>query len=893
MIDILFEKYNTSADGLATTDVQARLKEYGSNVLVERKKTPILLQFLGEFKDLMVIILIFAAAIAAAWGELTDATVILCIVVANAIIGFIQKYKAERAVEALKKMLHPKARVVRGGEEMMISAANVVPGDILVLNEGDKVAADALLIEENELFANESVLTGESVPVEKNVFETFEDQSSLLCMGTEITRGTGRAVVVATGMETRFGKIAELTSTTKKDLTPLQKELNTIGKYIGAVTVVISAVLIVIGTFFQKLPFVHSFLFATSVAVAAVPEGLPVTITIALAMGVQRLAKKNAIVKQLASVETLGSTTVICSDKTGTLTKNEMTVQEVVIGSERLAVTGVGYEPDGRIQQSKNTEMLARLVEIAAVCNNATLHQADGRYSVLGDPTEGALLTLAIKAGMPLENLKRRFTKLGEIPFDSNRKRMSVIVKDTQTGKVFAFVKGAPDSILSVSEISATDKRNLLSQNDEMARRALRVIAMAWKELPSDESNFGKSGKKYDITLIESELTTLGLVGIIDPPREDVKEAVKLTQKAGIKVYIVTGDYGLTASAIAHELGIVGTGEVKIITGDDMNILDESALRELLKDTKREIIFARVNPEHKLKIVSALKENGHVVAVTGDGVNDAPALKRADIGIAMGISGTDVSKEAANMVLTDDSFSTIVRAIEEGRVIYENLKKFLAYIFSSNIGELVTVFTGLALGLPAPLTAILILMVNVGTDVLPALALGVDPPEHDIMEQPPRKPTDRIMNKRFVARYVFLGTYIGIVVVAGYFWELYNLGWTWGDVIERNGSLFAAASSFAFVLLIMIQMANTFNARSDHHSIFTIGFFSNTKLLMAIALSVGASVAFVEFPFFQRWLHTTHLELSSWIMISATSLSVIFVEEIRKVIARRYAVSQS
>ena len=917
----LFAHFQTKENGLTKAEVQKRLRKYGYNEIKAKGKTPLWIQFFAEFKDLMVIILLAAVIISFWVGEHRDAAVILFIVLLNAIIGFIQKFKAEKALEALQKMVSPQAKVIREGQIVEIEAREIVPGDILIIEEGDKIPADARLFEENEVEVEEAALTGESVPVAKQASPIQKDElhldehQNIVFMGTTVAHGTGKAVVIHTGMDTEFGKIAHLTTSTKKDKSPLEKELFKVGIFVGKVTIIISALLFLVGFFGQGKEFSETFLFAVAVAVAAVPEGLPATITIALALGVQRLAKKNAIVKQLSSVETLGSTTVICSDKTGTLTKNEMTVQELWTRKQLFTVSGSGYKPEGRLRVHNTNiristnekhppgydlELLSKqhppifdtidlACRVTTLCNNASLNEEKGKWKMIGDPTEGALLTMSAKAGFDLTKLNKNFKRLHEFPFDSKRKMMTTINKAKNGPKITAYTKGAPDSVIDncesilingkLQKLTQKDRVAILKQNDQMAGKALRVLALAYRELPSILK------EKYSKEGVEKNLTFIGLVGMIDPPREGVKEAVAETHAAGIKTYIVTGDNGLTAEAIARQIGLVKGKKVRIVTGTELNSMDE---KKLLQEFKKhpEIIFSRVSPEHKLKIVTAVKHRGEIVAVTGDGVNDAPALKRADIGIAMGIAGTDVSREAANMILADDSFSTIVTAIKEGRTIYENLKKFIFYIFSCNIGELVTVFAAILIGLPYPLTAILILAVDLGTDVLPALALGVDPPEPGIMQKPPRNPREHILKKSFIIHFVSLGTFIGAVVTGAFIWQLTQNGWVWGEALADDHWIYLKASTFAFALLVLIQMVNAFNSRSNVSSIFKIGVFSNRKLLAAIMISILTVLLFVEVPWIADYLHTTHLTAREWGLIALASLSVLVFEEVRKLIFR-------
>lgn len=938
----LLKEHNTSIDGLPNSEVKIKREQFGLNELKVKKKKPLIVMFLEEFKDLLVIILIAAGIFSIAAGATTDAIVILFVVFLNATIGFIQKYRAEKAIEALKKLVSPQARVIRNGKEQIIDAKLLVPGDILVLEEGASVTADAVLIETNELQAQESALTGESVPVHKIVKEyeeketTAVDKENMVFMGTTITHGSGKAIVLSIGMQTQMGRIAELTTETKQDKTPLEKELFHIGVFVGQISIVISAILLAVGIFIQGKEFIETLLFATSVAVAAVPEGLPATITIALAIGVQRLAKKNAIVKQLSAAETLGSTTVICSDKTGTLTKNEMTVKEVFFDGYEASVRGVGYSPFGTIhierhQQScinigrekigysdyernrkdlvsmekKHPDIYASIRQLsiaATMCNNASLAHKKNHWKIIGDPTEGALLTLVEKFGFSVESLKKEFEEVFEITFDSARKKMTTIVK-APDGKYYAYTKGAPVEILDSCKkylsngravpLDDGTKEKYLDKNVYMAKKALRGLGFAYRELTKAELEKFEKTETFEKDEIEKDMIFLGLTGMIDPPRPEVKESVQLAKEANIRIYIVTGDHGLTAEAIAQQLTIITPErEHKIITGIELNQLTDKDIKKDIKNKKLDIIFARVSPEHKLRIVTLCKQLHHVVAVTGDGVNDAPALKRADIGIAMGIAGTDVSKEASNMVLADDSFSSIISAIKEGRTIYDNLKKFVFYMFSCNIGELITVFMAIILALPSPLTAILILAVNLGTDVLPAVSLGVDPAEPGIMQEKPRDPHEKIMNKGFIARFVYIGTVIGIIVMVVYIWTLLRYGWTWGEQLSTDNFIHLKGSTVAFALLVVVQMAQAFNARSDHHSIFQLGFFSNKLLLAAITSSVFLVLAMVEIPFLQKYLHTVHLDFYDWGLIVGSSLIVLLMEEIRKIFVRKKLAAQ-
>ena len=907
--NLLFAEFETRESGLTYEEAKNRIKKYGLNELAPPKKRPFILQFLDEFKDLMVIILIIAAVISIFVGENIDGAIITFILILNAIIGFMQKYKAEKAVEALKRMLSPMARVIRNNKEELIENKYLVPGDIIILNEGDSIGADGIIFYSNEFQTQEAILTGESMPVDKSAEIGDGSQRNLsptnkILMGTIVAHGSAKAVVTATGMNTKFGNIARLTSETKKEKSPLEKEIASIGAFVGKIALVIMAILLIINILIKNQPFIHTLIFAVSVAVAAVPEGLPAVITISLALGVQRLAKKNAIMKQLSSVETLGSTTVILSDKTGTLTKNEMTAKEVFFDKYDLFIDGSGYEPKGNVnirmpdktvipvgeengvyktmsdvKERQITCGIKQMAAISAICNNAKLKYQDHKWNILGDPTEGALLTLTKKFGFDLDEIEKMHIKIHEITFDGFRKRMSVITKNHSNNKIFVYTKGAPDGIIQICNrvyanereilLDEETKKQILRKNEEMAKQTLRVIAVAYKEIK-------EIPEKYNKDEIEKDLIFVGLIGIIDPPREEVEESIALAKASGVKLYIVTGDHGLTAGAIAETIGLVEKNKYKILTGENLKNLSDENLKKRLENKKEDIIFARVSPEDKLRIATLLKELKEVVAVTGDGVNDAPTLKKADIGISMG-SGTDVSKEAANMVLADDSISTIIRAIEEGRTIYSNIKKFLIYIISSNIGELVVIFTAIIFAIPQPLTAVLILIINLGTDVFPALALGLEPTEKGIMKMAPRKHFDRILNTKYIIRCFYLGFIIGGLSLTGYFGMLYKYGWNSG----------AKAVTMTFAIMILTQIVHSYNARSEKISIFKIGFFGNKYITAAAISSILLTVAIVEIPLMQKYIGTTSLTLTEWSIAAILSFGILIAEEIRKFITSR------
>jgi len=888
-------------DGLTTKEVEFRLKKFGKNKLAVKKKVTVWHRFAEQFKELMIIILIIAAIIAFLLGETIDASIILFIVVLNAIIGVFQEYKAEKAIEALKKMMTPHALVIRNGKEQRISAEELVPGDILILEEGSKVPADARIIEAAMLKVDEAVLTGESIPRAKNeaVIGSREvalgDRHNMVFMGTTITSGRAKAVVTATGIHTEFGRIAGLTAGIKEEKSPLQKELVRVGKFIAKAALIICAAVFLLGLLSGNNLF-DMFLFAVSLGVAAVPEGLPATMTIALALGVQRMAKRKAIIRKLSSVETLGSTTVICTDKTGTLTKNEMTVKRIWVNNKMISVEGEGYEPRGGFLYKDNyysdydkDESFKKILRIGLLCNNAVLQkEGKDKWVIVGDPTEGALVVSAVKAGFNQEQERAAYKRIYEIPFSSDTKRMITIhkYKDKHKSKnkdkggyegkeeVIAFMKGATKVVLEkcsyievngkVRELSEKEKEDIKVISREMAERALRVLGFAYKRLGGSEQH------DYDYSKIkEQDFVFIGLQGMIDPPRPEVKEAVTKCKEAGIKIFVVTGDHGLTARAIAKEVGLA-TEKTRIIKGVELDKMNDQALSFALRE---EVIFARVSAEHKMRIVSLLMKQGEIVAVTGDGVNDAPALKKADIGVAMGITGTDVSKEASEMVLTDDSFSTIVNAIEEGRSIYSNITKFIRYMFSTNLGEIIAILLAM-LVIPKHfiVTAVQILWINLGTDVLPALALGVEPPEKGIMSRPPRNPKQRIISSKRFVHWLITGIIIGGGTLLMFMMNI-------DDPVK--------ARTMAFTVLVFFQLANVFNCRHETKSIFKLRPLSNKYVIYAVLVSIILQVMVIQVPFLQGIFKTTALSLKEWGGVVLLSLSIIVFDELRKVFARK------
>ena len=913
-----FEKvlaaFGTDASrGLTENEARSRLAQHGRNELAAEAPIPAWKKFLAQFQDVLVVLLLVAAAISAAlWIYEREAALpyeaiaIFAVVLLNAVIGYVQESRAESAVAALRQMAAARAHVIRDGRQQEITSAEIVPGDILLIEEGSTIPADARVIESTALQVAEAALTGESVPVSKEVAAVsgevaLGDRPNMIFSGTAATYGRGRAVVVATGMRTEMGRIAGLLQSALPETTPLQKELDRVGKMLGLVVVAIAGVMIATILILEDVSGVAALfdvlILGVALAVAAVPEGLPAVVTAVLAIGVQRMARRNAIVRRLRAVETLGSADVIASDKTGTLTRNEMTVRAVVTASGHVTLSGTGYAPVGDITREGGGSVdgplrmeLERALAVADLANNAQLHERDGTWSVHGDPTEGALLVAARKAGLSDETLEARFHRVGEVPFSSERKLMSTVHTDAERSEhLRVFTKGAPDVLLGrcSHELAGAEARSLsdarraeiLAKNDELAHEALRTLGIAYRTLPAGAPDSTTVDER-----VEHDLVFAGLIGIIDPPREEAKEAVDRAKRAGIRSIMITGDHPITASVIAAELGIAG--DARTLTGAELERTADDALSQTIRDVS---VFARVNPEHKLRIVKALQSQGSVVAMTGDGVNDAPALKTADIGIAMGLTGTDVSKQAADMVLADDNFASIVAAVEEGRAIFSNIRKFLRYLLSSNIGEVMTMFFGVILasvigleaegeGLVLPLLATQLLWINLVTDGAPALALGVDPMEPGLMEAPPRDKREGV-----ITRQMWLGIgFVGLVMAAGTLLVLdASLP---GGLIEGSGNL-RHAQTMAFTTLMMFQLFNVFNARSDTATAFT-GLFANTWLWGAVGLSLALHVAVIYTPFLQQAFSTSSLTPGDWVRCAAAASSVLWLRELSKAVTR-------
>ena len=877
------EQLSSTPSGLTGLEAAARLSEYGPNELKVVGRATALAILFEQFKNIFVIILLAATAISALLDHGLEALAIAVIVLFAVLLGFIQEYRAERALEALREMAAPTATVLRAGAEIEIPAHDLVPGDLILLRAGDKIPADARLLEAVNLQVEEAALTGESVPTEKHIASLtgadlpVGDRKNMVYSGTVVTYGRGRGLVVATGMQTEFGKITGLLQEVETGQTPLQENLDRVGKILAKAAFVIVLVIVLMGIL-RGQPVLEMFIFGIALAVAVVPEALPAVVTISLAIGIQRMVKRNALVRRLPTVETLGSTSVICSDKTGTLTKDEMTVRKIYVAGKMVDVTGSGYEPDGEFHLDGSNghsasaysgeampDPLVHLLRSAVLVSDARLVHDGGRWDIKGDPTEGALVVAAAKAGLLKEELDRQYPRLAEVPFTSETKRMTTLQMMPQGN--LAHSKGAPEIILDACAsylaedgewpLDLAAREHILAVAREMASQALRVLAVAYR--PAE-----------DISQAEQRMTFLGLLGMIDPPRPEARAAIQTCAQAGIRPVMITGDHPLTAQAVARELGLLKNGG-RVVTGPELEAMSDA---DLARQVEHIDVYARVSPAHKLRVVTALQEKGQVVAMTGDGVNDAPALKKADIGIAMGITGTDVSKEAASMTLTDDNFSSIVAAVEEGRAIFGNIKKYLMYLLSSNIGEIGLMAGAAFLGLPLPLTAVQILFVNLATDGLPALALAVDPPEPDLMQRRPRNPRQGIFTRPVVSLMLVGGIWSTVANLSLFTWAL------------NSGRSLAEAMTMTFVSLVLIQFFKAYNYRSDRQSILKQP-FGNHWLNLAIVFDLLLLLVVVYLPFLQDPFQTFSLRLVDWAIIIGISLTVSPVIELAKWMLRR------
>ncbi|MBL7055146.1 cation-translocating P-type ATPase [Candidatus Woesearchaeota archaeon] len=861
----------SSENGLTKNEAKKRLEEFGYNELQKEKKLTAITIFLSQFKNALILLLIFAGFLSLFLGEKIESIAIFGIVLLNAILGFIQEYKAEKAIEALEKISAPTAKVLRDGKEQKIPAREVVPGDILLLEAGDIVPADSRLIELSSLKIDEASLTGESFP-SKKVIEPFKlgisvaDQENMAFMGTAVTYGKGKSVVTGIGMKTEFGKIATSLQTTKEVQTPLQIKFTRLAKQIGIVAVVLIIIVLVSGTLQGTLTFGKMLLFALALTVSTIPNSLPIIVTVGLSMGTKRLAKKNMLIKKLPAAESLGAATIICSDKTGTITKNQMTITEIFYDNQIIKVSGAGYEPKGNFyvdNKQINPKQLELFFRIGYLCNSSKLVKKEGKFEIIGDPTEGSLTVLGKKGNLEDENLQRNFSFIEELPFDSDRKRMSVIFKNKINKKTEAYAKGAPDLLLTVCDrilekgrvrkLTKKDREKILKMNNSFAGKALRVLALAYKEV--------SDSKKYSIGNVEKNLVFVGLVGMIDPPRDEVKQAVKQCQEAGIRVMIITGDHALTTKAIAQQVGLFGEGDI-VLTGDDVEKMSDAELEKKIEKVR---IIARALPIQKSRIVDALQKKGHIVAMTGDGVNDAPALKKADIGIAMGITGTDVAKEVSKATLTDDNFATIVNAIEEGRNIYNKMIKSAKYLLSCNAGEITAVFMAIMLKFPLPLLPLQILLMNLLTDDFPALGLGFESSEEGIMKLPPRDPKEKPISLKIFLSIVIFGLIMGLGTLFMF--------------IQYKEIDLSKAQTVAFTTLVMFQMFAVMSSRTLYPSLKHLNPFSNKWLLGAVCLSMIIQLTVIYWSPLQAIFGTVALSAIDWLkIIGISSLGFIMME---------------
>jgi len=914
--EAVLHKLDSSPLGLTSREAAERLSRFGPNELVQTVRVSPLRILLSQFVDVLVIVLIIAAIISATLGllqgetaDLYDAVLIVVIVIMNAIFGFVQEYRAERSLEALKSLAAPKAHILREGGIVAVPSRELVPGDVVVLAAGDRVPADARLFEVASLRVNEAPLTGESLPVSKAVEplprDSFlGDRKNMVFMGTAVDGGRGKAVIVETGMGTQLGKIAGLVQTETKQETPLQTQLDRLGRQIGIAVLLAAGLIFVIGVLRDPSQIELLFLTAVGLSVAAIPEGLPAIVTISLALGLQRMIRRGALIRKLPAVEALGAASVICSDKTGTLTKGEMNVRVLLAGPREYEVVGEGFDPAGVVRtggQAAHLEAdpgLQRLLECGVLCNDAVLRREGTRWVVEGDPTEGALLVAARRAGMDPEAIRAKWPRVAEIAFTSERKKMSTLHAPLSEAEIHELlslpegdrlrrldgvpailhVKGAPERILAACShhlvdgerkpLSEYDRKQYLFRNQELATRALRVIGLAVREFRGDVPPLKEE-------TLDTDLTFLGLAGMMDAPRSDAIEAIRRSKKAGIQVVMITGDHKLTAMAVAREMGILGERD-RALTGEELEKMSEE---ELVREVTHIRVYARVAPEHKMRIVDAWKKAGHIVAMTGDGVNDAPALKRSDLGVAMGITGTDVAKESADMVLTDDNFASIVAAVEEGRGIYENIRKFVAFLLSANAGEVLIMFIAtLAIADPnfLPFFApVQLLWINLVTDGLPALALGVDPYPTDIMDRPPRNPKEGVLSRDIVFLIVVVSAILTVGTLGVFFLEL------------REGADATRARTVAFTTIVFFELFLVFAMRSPRQTIWQIGLFTNTKLIVAVLASMALQVAVIYTPFLHGVFQTEPLTALDWLETVLISFTAFAFVEVLKVLRHR------
>jgi Ca2+-transporting ATPase len=898
----IFDALDASPDGLTTEEAKARLKKYGFNTLVEKKAVSFSYRFLVHFKDLFGVLLLFASVLSAVSGLWQLSLIILGVVLLNIFFSLFQESRAEKAMQTLKRWMPEYAKVVRDGELQKVLVKEIVPGDIIVLEEGDRVPADARLITAFDLWTNNVPLTGESEPQPRNakpakaVDKAYLDSPNLVFMSTSVAKGGGKAVVIATGMDTQFGKIANLTQTIHEESSPLQKEIGNMAKYDFIIAVVVGSVFFLASLIWLNLDFYSSILFMIGVMVACVPEGLQVTVSSALAINVLKMVKENVLVKRLSAVQTLGSVTVICTDKTGTITKGEMTVKKLWVKNHVVEVSGVGYSPEGDFTLNGNAlkaqEAVAveKLLEIAALCNGAKIQPPSDKnaaWSVIGDPTDGALIVAALKYGINFRNRLAEKPIIHIMPFDFTRKRMTTVHK--LNGDVLIYTKGAPRNILSicnkilvddrVEEFTRKNLRAAEAKIREFANEGLRVIAVAYKKLPKNE--YSKDAE------VESAMVFVGLAAMRDPPRLEVKEAVAKAKQARIKTVIITGDYGPTAQVVAREVGIVDAECCNIVRGVDLDAVDDESIVDAVE--RGNVIFARVSPEQKLRIVTVIKKSGEVVAVTGDGANDAPSLKEADIGVAMGTSGTDVAREAADIVLLDDSFESIVKAVESGRAIYENIRKFIVYVFSHNWAELIPYMLYALLDIPLPLLVVQVLAIDLAIDVIPSLALSREPPESGIMQEPPRSIKESLFTAKVFLRSFYIGVIIAVGAMVGCLSAWMAGGWQLGMPLPSDSQVYIKGVTMTFAGIVVAQVGNVIACRTSKVSVFKTKLSTNRWIVFGIMAQLSILSFLVYVPFMQSFFGTTALGIWDWAFLASLALMVVFAEEIRKLFTRRLA----
>ncbi|MBD2147733.1 cation-transporting P-type ATPase [Sphaerospermopsis sp. FACHB-1194] len=914
----VYKTLTTTPQGISEAEANLRLKQFGYNELPEPQTRPLILRFTDQLTHFMALLLWVAGILAFISQTPELGWAIWAVIWINAIFSFWQEYQAEKALSALKKILPSQAKVYRDGKLSVIAARELVSGDVMQLEEGDKISADARLIESQSLYVDASVLTGESLPVPRisepvtaaNIHAS--EASNLVFAGSTVAAGRGLAVVYATGTHTEFGQVAHLTANVKREASTLEVQISRVVHIITIIALSMGVVIFLLTKLLVGMQLKESFIFAIGIIVAFVPEGLLPTVSLALAIGVRRMATKNALVRRLSAVETLSATTVICTDKTGTLTKNEMTVRQLWIPNTNINVTGVGYEPKGEVEitSGENQSQVRLMLTGAALCSNARLNHPpnSNQWQAVGDPTEAALLVAAIKAGLKLEELQQRSPRVREIPFDSHRRMMTVLLSgnlgldNVENCEYVIFTKGAPLDVLQHSrylwhsgeklELTETQREEVVAANDQLASQGYRVLGVATRQ-------GGGELNQLDNNLLEQDLTFLGLVAMIDPPRPEVADAIALCHRAGIQVTMITGDYGLTAAAIAQRIGLAN-GKPRIITGEQLGHLSDTQLRQIIHKHKTGLVFARVIPEQKLRLVEAYKTLGHVVAVTGDGVNDAPALRAANIGIAMGISGTDVAREAADIVLIDDNFATIVSAIEQGRAVYQNIRKFMTYILASNMAEFLPFLAMVFLKIPPALVILQILAIDLGTDMLPALALGAEKPETGSMELPPRKKSQALLDLPLLLRaYCFLGLLEGLAGMAGFFFVWWTNGYNLPQLQALSPSILShsanaatmaiyhQATTMTLAVIVACQDGNVFACRSERFSILRLGFFTNRLIWAGIAVEWILILSIIYSPTLQNVFSTAPLKPSYLLMLLFCPPLILIADELRKIIINR------